>query len=269
MNDPGRQASHLEMGRAAILKGDWKGAAQSARRSLAHAETAEGHELLGLASWWLSDAETLFNSRERAYRLYLDRGEVRRAARTATWLDWDCRAFRGEPAVANGWLRRARRLLEGDHDCAEYGWLLLREADARLSRDTPAAATGAAEAAALGRRHRDPDLEYIALSLEGLARVAAGSVAEGMQQLDEATAAVVAGEFVDRSAAGVTLPPDQRLRTGAGLRPRRPVVRSGPRILPPLGSPAALRGVPHPVHRGAGLERRLGRRRDRTGLRRR
>ena len=204
MNDPGRQASHLEMGRAAILKGDWKGAAQSARRSLAHAETAEGHELLGLASWWLSDAETLFNSRERAYRLYLDRGEVRRAARIATWLDWDCRAFRGEPAVANGWLRRARRLLEGDRDCAEYGWLLLREADARLSRDTPAAATGAAEAAALGRRHKDPDLEYIALSLEGLARVAAGSVTEGMQQLDEATAAVVAGEFVDRSAAGVT-----------------------------------------------------------------
>jgi len=204
MEDSGRQTSHLEMARAAILRGDWKGAAQSARRSLGHGETAEGHELLGLASWWLSDAETLFNSRERAYRLYLDRGEVRRAARLATWLDWDCRAFRGEPAVANGWLRRARRLLEGDHDCAEYGWLLFREASARLPLDAPAAATGAAEAAALGRRHRDPDLEYIALSLEGLARVAAGSVAEGMQQLDEATAAVVAGEFVDRSAAGVT-----------------------------------------------------------------
>src|SRR6185369_5198412 len=59
-------------------------------------------------------------------------------------------------------------------------------------------------AAALGRRHEDPDLEYLALSLEGLARVAAGEVSEGMQQLDEATAAVVAGEFSDPSAAGVT-----------------------------------------------------------------
>jgi LuxR family maltose regulon positive regulatory protein len=204
MDRAGLPVSLIESARAAILKGDWNAAARSARRSLEHGETAEGHELLGLASWWLSDADTLFTSRERAYRLYLDRDEIRRAARIATWLDWDSRAFRAEPAVANGWLRRARRLLEGHHDSAEYGWLLLREADARLSRDAVAAAAGAADAAALGRRHRDPDLEYIALSLEGLALVAAGSVAEGMQKLDEATAAVVADEFADRSAAGVT-----------------------------------------------------------------
>ena len=197
-------ASLIDTARIAIRKGDWNAAAQAARRSLEQGETAEGHELLGLASWWLNDADTLFSSRERAYRLYLDRGEVRRAARIATWLDWDTRAFRDEPAVANGWLRRARRLLEGHHDSAEYGWLLLREADARMPRDAVAAAAGAADAAALGRKHRDPDLEYIALSLEGLALVAAGRVAEGMQQLDEATAAVVAGEFADRSAAGVT-----------------------------------------------------------------
>lgn len=193
----------IETVRTAILKGAWKAAAQSARDSLAGGETAEAHELLGLACWWLSDIETLFESRERAYRLYLDRNEVRRAARIATWLDWDYRAFRGAPAVANGWLRRARRLLEGQHDSIEYGWLLLREADARLATDARGAAAGAAEAVALGRRHRDPDLEYIALSLEGLARVAAGEVSEGMEQLDEATAAVVAGEFTDRSAAGV------------------------------------------------------------------
>jgi len=200
----GPPALSLESARAAIHRGDWQGAATAARDSLTQGETAEGHELLGLAAWWLNDAETLFRSRERSYRLYLDRGDVRRAARLATWLDWDYRGFRGEPVVANGWLRRARRLLEGHQDTAEYGWLLLREADARLSEDAGAAALGAAEAAALGRRHRNPDLEYIALSLEGLARVAAGNVSEGMQQLDEATAAVVAGEFADRSAAGVT-----------------------------------------------------------------
>jgi DNA-binding NarL/FixJ family response regulator len=204
MDASGLQAPLIEAARTAILNGDWQAAAHSARRSLEQGETAEAHELLGLASWWLSDADTLFQSRERAYRLYLDRKEVRRAARIATWLDWDYRGFRGEPAVANGWLRRARRLLEGHHDSAEYGWLLLREADARLSQDAGAAAAGAADAAALGRRHGDRDLEYLALSLEGLALVAAGSVVEGMQQLDEATAAVVADEFADRSAAGVT-----------------------------------------------------------------
>lgn len=194
----------IETARTGILKGDWKAAAQSARDSLAERETAEAHELLGLACWWLSDIETLFESRERAYRLYLNQNDVRHAARIATCLDWDYRAFRGAPAVANGWLRRAHRLLEEHHDSVEYGWLLLREADVRLATDAPAAAAGAALALELGRRHRDADLEYSALSLEGLARVAAGEVSEGMQQLDEATAAVVAGEFTDRSAAGVT-----------------------------------------------------------------
>lgn len=197
-------AAHLERARAAILKGDWKVAANSARDSLSHAETAEAHELLGLACWWLSDAESLFLSRERAYRLFLERKEVRRAARIATWLDWDYRAFRGEPAVANGWLRRARRLLAGHEDSVEYGWLLLREADALMPADAVAAAAGAALAVALGRLHGDRDLEYLALSFEGLAQVAAGSVVAGMQQLDEATAAVISGEFADPSAAGAT-----------------------------------------------------------------
>ena len=193
----------LDAARTAIARGDWQAALRAARASLEVAETAAGHELLGLACWWLSDAETLFNSRERAYQLYRNQGDVRRAARIAVWLDWDYRAFRAQPAIANGWLRRARRLLEGHHQSAEYGWLLLREADARMARDAKAAATGAAAAAALGRRLHDADLEFLALSLQGLALVAAGQVTKGMAQLDEATAAVIAGDFSDRSAAGV------------------------------------------------------------------
>lgn len=194
----------IESIRSHLARGEWLAAAQAARHALEREESAEAHELLGLASWWLSDAETLFASRERAYRLYIQRNEPRRAARVATWLDWDSRAFRGEPAVANGWLRRARRLLEGHEDSAEYGWLMLRMADARLGTDALAAKAGAAEAVALARRHHDADLEHLALSLEGLARVAAGEVTAGMEMLDEATAAVVADEFTDRSAAGVT-----------------------------------------------------------------
>jgi ATP/maltotriose-dependent transcriptional regulator MalT len=197
-----RQA--IDSARRAIAKGTWDIARSEAERSLGLVESAEAHELLGLACWWLSDAETMFDSRERAYRLYRDRGDVRRAARMATWLDWDYRAFRGESAVANGWLRRARRLLEGHEDSAEYGWLLEREADARLSSDAEGAAAQAAAAAELGRKHGDPDLEFIALSLQGLAQVTAGRVRDGMHRLDEATAAVVAGEMVDPSAAGVT-----------------------------------------------------------------
>ena len=194
----------LQHARDCIDCGDWNGAFAAAQTAVGVRESAEAHELLGLAAWWLSDIDTLFRSRERAWQLYVAAHEHRRAARIGVWLDWDYRAFRGEPAVAQGWLRRVRRLLANDTDCAEYGWLLMREADARMARDAAGAVDAAAEAAALGRRHGDQDLEHVALSLEGLARVAAGSVSEGMQQLDEATALVVAGEFVDRSAAGVT-----------------------------------------------------------------
>jgi len=194
----------VQRAREHIASGNWQAAAGAAREALAQVESAAAHELLGLACWWLSDIDTLFRSRERAFKLFVDLGATRRAARMAVWLDWDYRAFRGEPAVAQGWLRRARRLLGDDTDCAEYGWLLMREADAILSSDAAGAVQASAAATALARRHSDVDLENVALSLEGLARVAAGEVRDGMQQLDEATAAVVGGQFVDRSAAGVT-----------------------------------------------------------------
>jgi hypothetical protein len=59
-----RAADDLERARDAIRDGAWNDAARFARRALAGASAAEGHEILGLASWWLSDADTLFDSRE-------------------------------------------------------------------------------------------------------------------------------------------------------------------------------------------------------------
>ncbi|HWF84142.1 MAG TPA: hypothetical protein VG222_04830, partial [Vicinamibacterales bacterium] len=69
----------------------------------------------------------MFDSRERAYRAYVARDDRRAAARVAVWLAWDCWAFRGENAVANGWLQRACRLLDGEPVSAEHAWLEVRE----------------------------------------------------------------------------------------------------------------------------------------------
>jgi hypothetical protein len=46
----------------------------------------------------------VFDARERAYAGYRDAGRAIDAARVATALAWDYRIFRGEPAVADGWL---------------------------------------------------------------------------------------------------------------------------------------------------------------------
>src|SRR5258707_873022 len=99
-------------GDEALARGAWADARSAFEAALAAEETPEALEGLGTAAWWLDLADIVFDSRERAYRLYLARDARADAARVAVWLAWDCWAFRGEDAVANGWLQRARRHLE-------------------------------------------------------------------------------------------------------------------------------------------------------------
>jgi tetratricopeptide (TPR) repeat protein len=120
-------SSTYDRGAAALGRGAWDDAREAFECAIREKETAVALEGLGLAAWWLDLAGVVFESRERAYRLYLDADDHAAAARVAVWLAWDCWAFRGESAVANGWLQRARRLLEGMPDCVERAWLECRE----------------------------------------------------------------------------------------------------------------------------------------------
>jgi DNA-binding CsgD family transcriptional regulator len=188
-------------GGAALRRGDWAEARACFEGVLQDAETPEALEGLGTAAEWLVDAGTLFESRERAYRLYRDRGSARDAARVAIQLGWDYRIFRGEPAIATGWLQRAHDLLEGLEPAAEHGWLALREASVLVGGGQLAAARElTAEAARLGRSLSDLDLEMTAAALEGLVLVNEGRVAEGMRRLDGTAAAIVGGDMRDLSA---------------------------------------------------------------------
>jgi hypothetical protein len=121
-------------GAECLAAGAWQEARRLFESSLAERETADALEGLGLAAWWLDDADVVFASRERAYKLYLDANDRPSAARLAVWLAWDCFAFRGETAVANGWLQRARRLLDGLPPSPELAWLESRESYTRSSR---------------------------------------------------------------------------------------------------------------------------------------
>src|SRR6185312_3046124 len=105
--------SSLRAGHDALHRGAWEEARASLEASIADRETPEALEGLGLAAWWLDDATVTFDARERAYRLYRESGDSRGAARVALWLVWDFLAFRGDTAVASGWLERARRILQG------------------------------------------------------------------------------------------------------------------------------------------------------------
>lgn len=199
-----RPAAHP--GWEALERGEWEEARALFEAALEDEETPEILEGLGDAAWWLDDGAATFDARERAHALYRRRGEDRAAARVATWLAWDCITFRGEPAVANGWIQRAHHLLEGFETVPEHGWLALREGEmALLLRSDPSAARRlGGRAADVGRSLGLLDLEMVGLALEGLALVSEGEIAEGMRRLDESAATVVAGELNDLCAIGLS-----------------------------------------------------------------
>ncbi len=191
----------------ALADGAWDEAFELFTAAVDAGGESSSVEGLAWAAWWRNDADLLFRTRERAYQRYRTEGDAVGAARAAIWLGCDYYDFRGDHAVGAGWHRRARRHLEGQPPCREQGWLAFQEGAFALevADDTTTARERASEVAVLARALDEPDLEFLALALEGLALVTEGDVAEGMARLDEASVAVTAGEFRERIAATWTL----------------------------------------------------------------
>ena len=88
------------------------------------------------------------------------------------------------------------RHLRDQPECVEHGFLALFEgAVAQFRGEVDEAASKAERATELGQRFGDRDLIAVRIHLQGLARISAGGVAEGMALLDEAMTSVVAGEL--------------------------------------------------------------------------
>lgn len=189
-------ADHREVGWAALGNGDWEGARTAFEQSIAAGESPEALEGLGAAAQMLNDDTLTFDARERAYRLYVGRGDRGSAGRVAAWLAADCLLFRGEPAVASGWLQRAHSLIDELEPGVDHGWLAIHEGHIALSldEDTAKARRLAVRAIELGRSFGAPELEMLGLGLEGRALVSDGELEEGMRRLDEATTVALQGE---------------------------------------------------------------------------
>ena len=138
---------------------------------------------------------------EAAYRGLRAAGQASAAARAAMALADIQAGMLGNPAVGQGWLARARRLLEGVGPCVEWGWyeLALTACD---RTDVDELARSAERALAVAAEYGDGDLEVRALADGGLALVSQGRVREGMARLDEALATITAGEVGDAMVAG-------------------------------------------------------------------
>jgi ATP/maltotriose-dependent transcriptional regulator MalT len=187
----------LQRGREALARHDWQVCYDAAHGPSLEdsAVEAERLDLLADAAWWLGRLEESIQARQGAHRLHESLGDSRRAGMCAVWLYQD-HCLRGRPAAAAGWLQRARRALDGDTGCAEYGALLLREAELAHGQGRLDHASELAEQARkLGRALGSADLEAEALQTAGRVLIDAGQPVAGLADLDEAMLLAVEGRL--------------------------------------------------------------------------
>jgi len=190
------KAGVLEQGREALRRNAW--ATAYARLSAADRKATLGpDDLAGLsmaAHLVGKDVESL-RLLERAHQGYLKQGDTLRAVRCAVWLGQTSQ-YRGKFAQAGGWVARAQRLLEGQEQCVEHGYLLLPQGlRAVMQGDVAKAYETFAQAAAIGQKYSDRDLLAMALHGQGRAAIRRGEIARGVTLLDEAMVAVRTGEL--------------------------------------------------------------------------
>jgi ATP/maltotriose-dependent transcriptional regulator MalT len=184
----------LQEGRQAYERSAWA----AAYESLARADEdkplgAEDLVRLAISAYMLGREDEQLQILERASQRHAEGGELRPAARCAFWIGMQL-ALRGEMGPATGWLGRAQRLIEGEGECAEQGYLLLPVAFQHEAHgDVDGACATAAQAAEIGERFGDRDLFALALQSQGEFLVHAGKAREGLGLLDESMVAVTEG----------------------------------------------------------------------------
>lgn len=177
---------------------------------------AEDLELLAASAFLTGHREESRDARMRAYHVYVQEGDSRRAARCAVRIGLD-RVSTGEITQAGGclpasisgctaWRERAAVHLAKEEEGAEQGYLLITEAYEELAfGGNPEGATDpATRAAEIGRRHDESDLVAFGRVIEGRALVRSARVEDGMERLHQATAEAVSGR-VSAPIAGIVL----------------------------------------------------------------
>jgi DNA-binding CsgD family transcriptional regulator len=189
---------HLETGREAFDRRAWKDAFDNLTSADKQEElSAEDLERGAMAAALIGQDPEGIAFLERAHRLYLNRGEVHRAAYCAVWLALFALLVQSELALSAGWVARGRRLLEdAGADSVESGYLLIPEALRFLFGGDAAAALPLFEQATeTGRRFQDADLLAFGRLGHGQSLLQLGQCAAGMSLLDEVMAAITADEL--------------------------------------------------------------------------
>lgn len=179
----------LQKGRRMLSEGHWREAKDTLSKAVQEIPSAESYEELARACWWVNDIPGIFEYREKAYQLYLEKADKQAASRNASALGIDYLELKGEFAVANGWFRRAESLLQGLPPCPELGFIiLLKGRKAFISEPTnDNALQFLNESLSICRSVGSRDGYMMAAAMKGFVLISEGKIDEGMALLDEAT----------------------------------------------------------------------------------
>ncbi|MQA73527.1 MAG: helix-turn-helix transcriptional regulator [Solirubrobacterales bacterium] len=192
--EPGHE---LERGREALGAGSWLAAAELLTRSDRESPLgAADLELLATAAYMLGRDDEYRSTLERAHHAHLEAAETEPAVRCAFWLGLAL-LLQGQTAPATGWFARAERIFEGEGiDSVERGYLLIPGLLQRSAAgDHDGARAIAWQAAAIGARFGDRDLQALVVQEQGHALVRLGRAEEGLRLVDEVMLAVTSGDL--------------------------------------------------------------------------
>jgi len=183
-----------EAGREAAARGAWKEAYEILLAAEEELEPAD-LERLAEAAWWVGRLDESIDRRETAYKAWLDAGEKRRAALMAVFISQDL-FNKASLERASGWFSNAERLLAGEPESLEHGYLAITRAlTAMVQGNLDSAISCAERAHELGVKFESRDLQAIALVTLGRTHLLNGNPTEGVRLLDEASAAALSGEL--------------------------------------------------------------------------
>lgn len=226
----------------ALVRGDVTAATGQAVAAVEAGGGPAARELLGGMLLFDDDIEGARREFELSFREWRQAGEHKAAALVAATLADLHTSWLGNRHVGEGWAARGLRLLARHGRCVERGYVELAVL-ACESPDLRSLETAAAAALDLALEFGDSDLEVRALADSGYALVVQGRTSEGFARLDEAMAALSAGEVRNPAVAAMSFCALLAAceRTGDGVRGEEwtRVVTGG--VTEPLGNrPRAL-----------------------------
>jgi DNA-binding CsgD family transcriptional regulator len=196
VDEPGVLASAL----GALGVGDVAGARATLAELCAGEASAVARQLYAQALLLDDELDDCRRQLELAFRAWRDVDPGRAGLCAAQLAELHISGL-GNRAAGQGWLQRARRVLEPLGRCPEEGHVALAVV-ACESDDVTALERAADRALELATEFGDHELEVRALADGGYALVVQGREAEGFARLDEAMAALSAGEVVDPAVLG-------------------------------------------------------------------